>query len=118
MAWRPAERECQTLLVIDAGAGTTDATILRVERGDLRVLAHVGLPVGGMDLDTFIAALKGPLRAAGRAEVMQRLETARQAKQHHLGGRDAGFEELARDLVHNNAWPGLSGTPGRSVARQ
>ncbi len=113
----PAERRRrQTLLVIDAGAGTTDATILRAEDGDLRVLAHVGLPVGGMDLDTFLASLKGRFEPAERqGKLSHWLATARQAKQHHLGeGRAPAAlgapvidrcHRLADDLVANSDWP-------------
>ncbi len=122
-----AERPDQTtLLVIDAGAGTTDATILRAEQGDLRALAHVGLPVGGMDLDTFLASLKGSFEAAEReGQLSHWLNKARQAKQHHLGemaGDPAAGDptagdpatgapvsdrcrRLAEDLVHDADWP-------------
>ena len=98
-----------TLLVIDAGAGTTDASIVRVEGGELRVLAHVGLPVGGMDLDAFIASLKGPIDGSRPPfEVSQWLATAQQAKQHHLGesaASEIGFADLARELVRLYSWP-------------
>ncbi len=113
----PGERPIgQTLLVLDAGAGTTDATILRAGDGDLRVLAHAGLPVGGMDLDTFLASLKGPFETAEReGELSHWLGTARQAKQHHLGegtppatGGTPVIDRcrrLAEDLVRNGDWP-------------
>ncbi len=114
----------QTLLVIDAGAGTTDATVVRVEDGDLRVLAHVGLPVGGMDLDTFLAGLKGPFETAERqGRLSHWLGTARQAKQHHLGESTAAgvpaagapvidrCRALAEDLVRNGDWPQRRGRP-------
>lgn len=112
-----------TLLVVDAGAGTTDASIVRAEAGELRVLAHVGLPVGGMDLDTLIASLKGSFTAQKPFDLMQRLEASRQAKQHHLGRPGAHenlgsrFEALARDLVQNNGWP-ASSPQGQSVATE
>lgn len=110
-----------TLLVVDAGAGTTDVSILRAEYGDLRVLAHVGLPVGGMDLDTFIASLKGPLGGPHPAEqVSHWLGTARETKEHHLGDPaalalspsssdpEAAFRRLAKGLVEGNDWPAHS----------
>lgn len=109
-----------TLLVIDAGAGTTDASIVRLEAGELRVLAHVGLPVGGMDLDAFIASLKGPLDGTRPpAEVSQWLFAAQEAKQHHMGEATAkntadGFRGLARELVRLKAWPQL-GRGGRTI---
>ena len=120
-----------TLLVIDAGAGTTDATILRAEDNDLRALAHVGLPVGGMDLDTFLASLKGPFDVAEKQGTLsQWLGTARQAKQHHLGETAAGVpaagvpaagapvvdrcRRLAEDLVRHGDWPARR--DGRPIA--
>ncbi len=122
----------KTLLVIDAGAGTTDATILRDEDGDLRVLAHVGLPVGGMDLDTFLASLKGPFKLAEQeGRLSHLLGTAREAKQHHLGeeprvGEATGLREepsimdrcrrLAEDLVRNGDWP--KERDGRPIAEE
>lgn len=118
------QRKELTLLVIDAGAGTTDASIVRLEGGELRLAAHVGLPVGGMDLDAFVASLKGPLRrgAHGGAEVSQWLATACQAKQHHLGESPGaspqdGFRGLARELVRLNAWP-EAGRRGRPIEQE
>ncbi len=132
---RPAlaeRRRRTTLLVIDAGAGTTDATILRAEDGDLRALAHVGLPVGGMDLDTFLASLKGPFETAEReGKLSQWLGAARQAKQHHLGEKSAPpagvypppgepvvdrCRRLAADLVANGDWP--AEREGRPIAEE
>ncbi len=136
---RPAladRRGRNTLLVIDAGAGTTDATILRAEDGDLRALAHVGLPVGGMDLDTFIASLKGSFEVAERQGTLsQWLGAARQAKQHHLGETSGAVpagepssvcppqpepiidrcRRLAEFLVHND-WPARR--HGRPIAEE
>ncbi len=126
-------RNRTTLLVIDAGAGTTDATILRAEDGDLRALAHVGLPVGGMDLDTFLASLKGPFDIAERdGQLSHWLGTAREAKQHHLGessNRGDGSAEpgssvsladrcrrLAEHLVRLGDWPERRG--GRPIAEE
>ncbi len=122
-------RDGTTLLVIDAGAGTTDATILRAEAGDLRALAHVGLPVGGMDLDTFLASLKGPFEVAEReGKLSHWLGIARQAKQHHLGEAPAAgvpaaavpvvdrCRRLAEDLVRNGDWPATHG--GRPIAEE
>jgi hypothetical protein len=48
--------EAGAVLIVDAGAGTTDATVVRVENDALKVVAHAGLPVGGLDLDAFIAS--------------------------------------------------------------
>ncbi len=121
-------RRRTTLLVIDAGAGTTDATILRAEDNDLRALSHVGLPVGGMDLDTFLASLKGPFDVAeSQGALSQWLGTAREAKQHHLGetpvpaGAPAAgvpFADrcrgLADHLVRHGDWPARRG--GRPIA--
>ncbi len=134
---RPALAERRgrtTLLVVDAGAGTTDATILRAEDGDLRALAHVGLPVGGMDLDTFLASLRGSFESAERqGRLSHRLAAARQAKQHHLGERSAPdppqagglsppgepivdrCRRLAEDLVAND-WP--AERHGRPIAEE
>jgi hypothetical protein len=110
-----------TLLVIDAGAGTTDASIVRVEDGELRVSAHVGLPVGGMDLDAFIAGLKGPIDGSRPpSEVSQWLAAAEQAKQHHLGAprtREDGLSGLARELVRLDAWP-PNGRGGRPIEEE
>ena len=122
-------RHRTTLLVVDAGAGTTDATILRAEHGELRILAHVGLPVGGMDLDAFLASLKGRFDVAGRsAEVSRWLNAAQAAKQHHFGeatptAAQAGVDPvmqrcraLAQDLVRNNGWP--AEREGRPIAEE
>ncbi len=118
-------RGATTLLVVDAGAGTTDATILRAEDGELRALAHVGLPVGGMDLDTFLASLKGSFEVAEReGKLSHWLGTARQAKQHHLAeapdraGRTIAerCRRLADDLTRNGDWPARQG--GRPIAEQ
>ncbi len=127
-----AERRSHTtLLVIDAGAGTTDATILRAEDGDLRALAHAGLPVGGMDLDTFLASLKGPFEVAEReGQLSHWLGTAREAKQHHLGETPADpvrdpaaggaiadrCRRLAEELVDTGDWPARQG--GRPIAEE
>lgn len=111
-----------TLLVIDAGAGTTDASIVRAAGGELRVSAHVGLPVGGMDLDAFVAGLKGPIDGTRTpSEISQWLATAEQAKQHHLGeprDREEGFHGLARELVRLGAWPRTGHRGGRPIAEE
>ncbi len=117
-----AKRRKMTLLVIDAGAGTTDASIVRVEDGELRVLAHVGLPTGGMDLDAFIAGLKGSREARSPRHLSQWLATAQQAKQHHLGESSSvaagdGFASLSRELVRLNAWP-ATGRGGRPIDKE
>jgi hypothetical protein len=68
-----------------------------------------------MDLDAFLAGLKGPLRGVRPAELSQRLATARQAKQHHLRDGVPGksleeaCQDLARDLVQTSAWPARLG---------
>lgn len=85
-----------TVLVVDAGAGTTDASIVRAEEGFLRVLAHVGLPVGGMDLDAFAARLHGPFENLGMDEISQRLRTSQEQKEQHLS--DAGQVDVEDDF--------------------
>jgi hypothetical protein len=56
-----APPDIYTLLVIDAGAGTTDASVVRLENDMFRVIAHTGLPVGGLDLDALITQCGKPI---------------------------------------------------------
>ncbi len=114
-----------TVLVIDAGAGTTDASIVRSEKGVLRVLAHVGLPVGGMDLDAHAAALRGPFEGLDPFEIYQRLLTSREEKQRHLGEQDGvspeeGFAKMAAELHKEYKWPAQnpSGVALKDTLRQ
>jgi hypothetical protein len=108
----PASHD-RTVLVIDAGAGTTDASIVRSERGTLRVLAHVGLPVGGLDLDAHIAGCRGPLDKLAPFEVYRRVLTSRETKENHLRERDGvspdqAFADLAAELQREYQWPAHS----------
>jgi hypothetical protein len=67
-------------LIVDAGAGTTDATIVRIESdASLSVVAHAGLPVGGIDLDAYIANLGDMLRRGTSPE--RRLGVLRNAQE-------------------------------------
>lgn len=77
-----------SLLVIDAGAGTTDASVVRVEGEIIRVVAHTGLPVGGLDLDALIAQALTPRQNGGRPGFGGRIRRAEDLKRKHWG-RDA-----------------------------
>jgi hypothetical protein len=106
------------LLVLDAGAGTTDASIVQWENGVLRVVAHAGLPVGGIDLDAGIM-VRHPAYAAGmRAQdFSQALRTAQELKEGHWGaeGEDddetdgATTEGATRELAEALAGAGWGG---------
>lgn len=101
----------ETVLILDAGAGTTDASIVRSEGGVLRVIAHAGLPVGGLDLDAAIAKLRGSMRDR---DASRTLITARDAKQVYWsaagpGGAtrsvDQACADLAQHLSTRQGWP-------------
>jgi hypothetical protein len=83
-----------SVLVLDAGAGTTDATIVRVDGEILKVVAHAGLPVGGLDLDAFIASQRSQFDTLDPFEVSRTLRVAREAKElywsHASDGRGDG----------------------------
>ncbi len=54
------DRRALSLLIIDAGAGTIDASVLRIKDDDhLQLVSNVGLPVGGSDLDVLLCSLNG-----------------------------------------------------------
>jgi hypothetical protein len=102
----------ETVLILDAGAGTTDASIVRSEGGVLRVIAHAGLPVGGLDLDAAIARLRdGGMRGS---DASRALVTAREAKQVYWSatapdGAAQPVEQacagLAEYLSRRQGWP-------------
>lgn len=105
-----SDQPLDPVLVIDAGAGTTDASILRKVDRKLQVVAHAGLPVGGIDLDAFIASLEGPLRELEPEALAQGLRRAREQKHKHWQQADAGglppaeqtqraMEALAREMT-------------------
>lgn len=119
-----------TLLVLDAGAGTTDASIVRAHGDSLQVVAHVGLPVGGLDLDTFIMGLRGDYSQWRDEATLERriklaghLRTARNTKErllHPLGAGRARFdaascEAMAKELI-TQQWPETVG--GRPLAEE
>lgn len=78
----------RTVLVIDAGAGTTDASIVRLDDDAVRVLAHTGLPVGGLDLDALIAQVNMPLAKMDRQQLSQNLRRAGEQKVKFWGHRE------------------------------
>lgn len=103
----------EVLLVIDAGAGTTDASIVRCEKNGLRVVAHTGLPVGGLDLDALIAQQEKGFESMEPTEIESTLRNARDLKLKHWNGIDGGtgstadrFEQgtarIAEDLNREN----------------
>ncbi len=114
----PAPKDNKTVLVIDAGAGTIDASIVRAQRSSLRVLAHVGLPIGGLDLDVFMMALRGDFDStlSDPTSVGQHIRTAKELKETHLSslapsgpnGSSAltanDFKTLATEL-QRKGWP-------------
>ncbi|HWM94238.1 MAG TPA: hypothetical protein VN493_26010 [Thermoanaerobaculia bacterium] len=83
------------LLVIDAGAGTTDASIVRSEENGLRVIAHTGLPVGGLDLDALIAQQGEGFESMEPKKIEGNLRTARELKLMHWNGSNGGAGSLA-----------------------
>lgn len=87
------------LLVIDAGAGTTDASIVRCEENGLRVVAHTGLPVGGLDLDALIAQQGKGFESMKLDEIETALRSARELKVKNWNGADGGTGSLADRFV-------------------
>ncbi|WP_420129154.1 hypothetical protein [Longimicrobium sp.] len=83
------------VLIVDAGAGTTDFSIVRRVKEEpaspIQMIVSAGLPVGGIDLDLFLAARDapdpGPPGAAppgGQGPRTDVLPRARAHKQRHL----------------------------------
>ncbi len=120
-----SRRPITTLLVLDAGAGTTDASIVRAHGDSLQVVAHVGLPVGGLDLDTFTMGLKGDFDAWSakpkleqRIKLADQLRQARDAKERWLtdSGSDrprlesTDLADMAKKLIDDDDWPESTGS--------
>jgi hypothetical protein len=91
-----------TLLVVDAGAGTTDASIVRRDGDSLRVVAHAGLPVGGIDLDALIAlqAVEDFSRL-DRGQMGSLLRWARDQKVEIWGNPSLSVEQAIEAIAQN-----------------
>jgi hypothetical protein len=90
------------LLVVDAGAGTTDASIVRRDGDSLRVVAHAGLPVGGIDLDALIAlqAVEDFSRL-DRGGMIDALRFAREKKEQYWGDPNLSVEEAIEAIANS-----------------
>lgn len=92
------------LLVIDAGAGTTDASIVRRDGDSLRVVAHAGLPVGGIDLDALIVLqCAEDFSRLDRGQLSDTLRWARERKVAHWGNPGLSVEQ-AIEAIAKDVW--------------
>jgi len=85
------------LLVVDAGAGTTDASIVRVaDNGDrgkrVTVEGSAGLPVGGLDIDILLWVATGK-KEDRESQTPDRLRFARETKEKAWDNRSAQIKQ-------------------------
>lgn len=90
----PEPFEDMVLLVIDAGAGTTDASVVRIsDMGDkgkrVTVLGSAGLPIGGLDVDILMCDASGETEA-GTTPTHNHLRQMREVKER--AWKDLDFE--------------------------
>jgi len=109
------------VLVLDAGAGTTDASIVTLEDDVLKVVAHAGLPVGGMDIDAMLASGGTDQFKMTTGRLPSVLRELRDKKEQYLsrsvGGESLSGEEAVLKALNTAAEKLIASLPGTSPLR-